>query len=165
MDMFNHDAKPQGKIPTATDGQPAAVIANDSSYTADISSGEMSGGEGMACCGESKKKDNNRQLFENLLIITGFNLEPKDDGFIIKDNCGINDDMECCDEKDCIDKLRPYIDDTFIIPLQVQTGEKFNEPEEWVNWYTPEIEKQYPKCKSDIDYCKMLLNYLKGEKN
>ena len=158
-ELFNHDMTPQGKIPTVTDGVPAGVVAHDAAYTADISSGEMSGGEGMAC-GESKKKDNNRQLFENLLIITGFKLDPKDNGFIIKDNCGVNDDVECCDEKDCINKLRPYIDDAFIVPLQVQTGQKFNEPQEWVNWYTPEIEKQYPKYKSDIDYCKMLLNYL-----
>ena len=159
MDMFNHDAKPQGKIPTITDGQPATTIATDASYTADISSGEMSGGEGMAC-GESVKKDNNRQLFENLLIITGFDLQPLEKGFLLKDKCNMIDDVQCNDEKDCINQLRPYIDDTFIVPLQFQTGEQFKEPNEWVDWYTPEMEKKYPKCKSDIDYCKMILKYL-----
>ena len=128
-ELFNHDMTPQGKIPTVTDGVPAGVVSHTAAYTSDISSGEMSSGEGMAC-GESKKKDNNRQLFENLLIITGFQLDPKDNGFIIKDNCGVNDDVECCDEKDCINKLRPYIDDAFIVPLQVQTGQKFNEPQQ-----------------------------------
>ena len=160
MDMFNHDAKPEGKIPTVTDAQPAATIAVDSAYTSDVSSGDMSGGEGVAC-GESKKKDNNRQLFENLLIITGFDLQPLETGFVLKDKCGMTDDIECKDEKDCINQLKPYIDDTFITPLQFQTGEKFNKPEEWVDWYTPEVEKKFPKCKSDIDYCKMLVNYLK----
>lgn len=130
MDMFNHDAKPQDKIPTITDGQPAATIAVDSAYTADISSGEMSGGEGMAC-GESKEKTNNKQLFENLLVITGFDLIPDKEGFILKDKCGMVDDIQCNNEKDCITNLKPYIDDSFIIPLQYQTGEKFKEPEEW----------------------------------
>ena len=159
-ELFNHDVTPQGKIPTFADAQPAATIATDASYTADISSGEMSGGEGMAC-GESIKKDNNRQLFENLLIITGFDLQPLEKGFLLKDKCNMVDDIECNDEKECINNLKPYIDDTFIVPLQFQTGESFKEPQEWVNWYTPEMEKKYPKCKSDIDYCKMLIDYLK----
>ena len=162
MDLLNHDLTPNGKIPTITDGVPAATVSDGAAYTSDISSGEMGASDGGTCCGESKEKDNNRQLFENLLIITGFELQPKEDNkFIVKDLYGLDSDMECKDEKDCINKLRPYIDDTFIIPLQIQTGEQFKEPEEWVNWYDDEKCKQFPKCKSDIDYCKMLADYLK----
>ena len=88
MDMFNHDMEPQSKIPTITDTKPATVIATDSAYTSDIASGvgEASGGDGGACCGESKKQNKgSKQLFENLLLITGFELIPDGEQFILKD--------------------------------------------------------------------------------
>lgn len=160
MDMFNHDATPEGKIPTSG---PAVKIADG----ADMSTGgEVAAADGgTACCGESKeKKSTSKQLFENLLLITGFNLIPDGDGFILKDNCGMVDDMQCKDEKDCIVNLKPYIDDSFIIPLQYRTGEKFTEPEEWCAWYDEDKQKQYPKCKDDIAYCELIKNLLaKGE--
>ena len=162
MELFNKDATPQDKIPTAASGVPAGTVKGEQSdYTADISSGEMSGSEGMSSCGESIKKSNNRKLFENLLLITGFKLIPDGKEFILKDQCNMVDDMRCCDEKDCINQLQPYIDDTFITPLQYKTGEKFKTADEWVNWYNLDNQKKYPKCKDDIEYCKMIANYLK----
>lgn len=159
MDMFNHDMSSTGKVPTS--GVAGVVKGAESSYTADISSGEMSGSEGMACCGEKLEKSKNRTLFENLLVITGFKLIPNGKTFILKDQCDMLDDMQCSDEKDCINQLQPYIDDTFITPLQCKTGEKFKTADEWVKWYNADNQKKYPKCKEDIEYCKMIANYLK----
>ena len=62
---------------------------------------------------------------------------------------------------EALNQLQPYIDDTFITPLQCKTGEKFKTADEWVKWYNADNQKKYPKCKEDIEYCKMIANYLK----
>ena len=121
----------------------------------------VGGGEG---CGESLNKNEHTKLFEDLLVITGFKLVPTDNEYTIKDKCGMVDDIKCKDVNDVVTNLKPYIDDTITYPLQIETGEKFTNPEEWCKWYTPEMEQKYPKCKSDIKYCDLLANHLKDIK-
>ena len=58
------------------------------------------------------------------------------------------------------DFLNPYVQDCFIIPLQVETGNNFKTCKEWSDWYTPEMEKKYPQCKQDVKYCDLYANHL-----
>lgn len=146
-DLMNHDLTPAATPGTSLGGSVP-------------SGGEASGGgEG---CGESLKKSRSTKLFENLLFITGFELQPTEDGlYILKDLTDMVPEETCQDQTDALLHLKPYIDDTIITPLQYQTKETFTQPEEWVNWYTPEMQKKFPRCKEDIEYCQMLMDHLK----
>lgn len=115
MQDFNHDMTPQGSIPNAT------TVA-----TAD-------GGEGMVM-GEANETKNYRKLFEELLFITGFELVPDDSGKCrIKDKFSSQPEQVCSTINDVEDFLRPYVEDCFIIPLQIETGEKFTNCKDWSN--------------------------------
>lgn len=151
-EILNHDLTPVGNpvhgIATATvDGGGEAI---------GVSAG-VSGG-----CGEAVKSINKNKLFENLLFITGFDLKPNCNGkLILTDLTDMVPEIECGDEKEALLQLKPYINDAIIIPLQYTTKENFNEPQEWVNWYTPDMEKRFPRCKGDIQYCQMLVDLTK----
>ena len=67
---------------------------------------------------------------------------------------------ECTTINDVQDFLNPFIVDCLIIPLQVETGNEFKTCKEWSDWYTPEMEKKYPQCKKDIQYCDLCANHL-----
>lgn len=145
MDDFNHDNTPQGPIPNAITAP--SVGAGDSNMTV------AAQGMGMA---EGYKK-----LFEELLLITGFELNDCGEG-----KCSFKDKYSNAPEKVCTtindveEFLAPYITDCFIIPLQVETGEKFKTCKDWASWYTPEVESKFPQCKQDINYCDLCANHL-----
>ena len=56
--------------------------------------------------------------------------------------------------------LKPYIDDCLIYPLQISTNNNFNNYKDWVDWYTADMQKAFPKCAADIEYCDLLANHL-----
>ena len=131
---------------------------NDFNHMMGTGEATVSSGEGMSM-GESIN-NNYKKLFENLLVITGFKAVKDGDKIILTDLCDMIPEMSCDNETDVVNKLKPYIKDNFITPLQYQTGENFKEPAEWCNWYTKENEEKFPKCKSDIKYCDLIANHL-----
>lgn len=139
-EMFNHDMTPNGPVPnmvTATETACAEASA----------------------MGESLNKPFNK-LFEELLFITGCEGNSNNGKFCIKDKYGDFGNKECETIQDVQDFLKPFVIDCFIIPLQVETGNTFNTCKEWSDWYTPEMEKKYPQCKKDIQYCDLCANHL-----
>ena len=148
MDDFNHDMTPKGPIPNATNVQVSGE-------------GDMLGGECIGGMGESKETNNYRKLFEDLLLITGFELgDCKDNKCVLKDlysdSC-----KECETINDVENFLYPYVQDCFILPLQVSTNQKFDNCDDWVKWYGQEgVKDQYPQCEKDIKYCDLWANHL-----
>lgn len=145
MDEFNHMNTPKGPIPNVNTA--TTVGAGDSNMTV------AAQGMGMA---EDYKK-----LFEELLVITGFELQNCEDGkCVLKDKYSTANDSLCSTTDDLKTALKPYISDFFIIPLQMETGEKFDNCHDWVAWYTPEMQSKFPQCKKDIAYCDLCDNHL-----
>lgn len=142
------------KTDSATDGGVTADGGSSVGIT-----GTASAGDG-GCCGESLKKHFGKDLFENLLLVTGFDVTPTKDGkYILTDLCNMVPEQTCKNKDEIITTLDPYISDTFITPLKYQTGEKFNDCKEWVDWYAKEEnQKKFPGCKSDIEYCDYIAN-------
>ena len=140
-EMFNHDMTPNGPVPnmvTATETACAEASA----------------------MGESLNPSY-RKLFEDLLLITGCELgDCKDGKCCIKDIYGGAEDKVCTTINDIQDFLNPYVEDCFIIPLQIETGNNFKTCKEWSDWYTPEMQKAYPQCQQDIKYCDLCANHL-----
>lgn len=146
MDDFNHDMTPQGAIPNATNAN---------------SSGQMLGGENIGGMGESLDKNQYRKLFEDLLNITGFELvNTGNDKCVLKDLYS-DKQKECYSINDVEEFLTPYVYDCFIIPLQVNTNQKFEKCDDWVKWYAgDEIKSKYANCAKDISYCDLWANHL-----
>lgn len=146
MQMFNHDM---------VSNLPSGNIAGTSSVGVSA--------EGCASCGESIETKAKQNLLEKLLFLIGFDIIPKDNKFIVKDNYNLNPDIECNSQEEAIEELQPYISDMIITPLQSNTGKDFTKPEEWVNWYTEQNQKAYPQCSQDINYCKCLCKGVEDE--
>ena len=145
MDDFNHDNTPQGPIPNAITAP--SVGTGDSNMTV------AAQGMGMA--------ESYRKLFEDLLVITGFELgDCKDGKCTFKDKYSNAPNRVCTTINDVEEFLSPYLSDCFIIPLQVETGENFKTCADWAKWYTPEMEQKFPQCKQDIKYCDLCANHL-----
>lgn len=145
MDDFNHDMTTNTPVPNAITAP--SVGAGDTNMTV--------AAQGMGMC------ENYRKLFEDLLVITGFELgDCKDGKCCFKDKYSNCEDKICSNIDDVSNFLNPYVEDCFIIPLQIETGNNFKTCKEWSDWYTPEMEKQYPQCKQDISYCDLCANHL-----
>ncbi len=145
MDDFNHDNTPTGPIPNAVTAP--SVGAGDSNMTV------AAQGMGMA--------EGYRKLFEDLLLITGFELgDCKDGKCTFKDRYSNTDDRICTTIDEVEEFLTPYVEDCFIIPLQVETGKDFKTCKEWSDWYTPEVQKANPYLAKDIQYCDLCANHL-----
>ena len=159
-ELFNHDiqaALPHSSIEASENNLMNAGEANT------IASGEVSStGDVEAGIGESVKANKTshyKQLYEDLLLITGFEVTPvKSDLYALKDTFNLIPEKECTkDELKAF--LAPYIEDYFMCPLRQKTGQDFKTCDEVCNWYTPEKEKEYPGCKDDIDYCDLFANH------
>lgn len=132
VQMFNHD------------------MGSDVTSNSEVASSESSS---TSFCESSP--NSNDTLLEELIALIGFNITPNADKFTVKDKYGLNSDVECSNKNEVYMQLNPYIKDMIITPLQSITGEKFEDPEEWVQWYK-ENGKDFPQCEKDIDYCKCL---------
>lgn len=147
-EMFNHDmGADQGEVIIGGD-------AGNSVTTAGAGTASSGAGGGM---GESY-----HPILEDLLLITGFDLNKNDDGsYSLVDLYNDNKCTVCKNEDDIYNALSPYIDDYFITPLQVNTGKDYKTCKEWADWYTAGNQKEYPQCKNDIKYCDFWANHLK----
>lgn len=77
---------------------------------------------------ENKSKNKYQKLFEDLLLITGFEIEKdEDNNYIIKDLCNSLPNVKCSSKNEILNQLKPYIQDTFIFPLEITTGECFQD--------------------------------------
>lgn len=141
-EMFNHDMTPNGPIPNIA----TANAVGDTGMTV--------ASQGMGMC------EGYNKLFEELLYITGCEGNKNEGKFCLKDKYGDFGNRDCSTIQDVQDFLKPFVIDCFIIPLQVETGNNFNTCKEWSDWYTPEMEKKYPQCKKDIQYCDLCANHL-----
>lgn len=134
VQMFNHD------------------MGSDATSNSEVASSEISS---SSCC--ESKSNSKDSLLEELLGLLGFNVVTDNDKFILKDQYELTPDAECSNKNEVYMQLHPYIKDIIITPLQFNTGEKFEEPEEWISWYA-EKGKDFPQCEKDIDYCKCIYN-------
>lgn len=150
MDDFNHDNTPKGPIPNATNVH-------------SVGAGDMLGGEniGGMTGGMGESVNPHKKLFEEVLNIIGFKLDgAKDNKCILKDLYS-NATKECSSINDIQDFLNPYIEDCFILPLQVTTGENYKTCQDWVNWYKKDgVKAKHPECEKDIVYCDLWANHL-----
>lgn len=166
-DMFNHDMGSDSIMKVGklnADGTPAlssvgggfGSAASVGANGGDVSVGISSGFAG----GESIEKDNDyNKLCEDLLFITGFTVDKNEDGtYTLKDILSDNN-YNCSNNEEIFNQLKPYIDDCFIYPLQIKTGNNFNTCKEWCDWYNDDMKAQYPDCESDIKYCDLIANH------
>lgn len=128
-----------------------------------IDGGEAEGvsasAEGMAM-GEELNEEY-KGLFNDILLITGFELKPLDKGgCCLRDTLMDGEDIPCSSIEDVKSTLYPYVQDCFVVPLQVETGNDLKDPQDWIRWYTPDMAKRYPQCKHDIDCCNVWANHL-----
>jgi len=130
----------------------------------DISNTSFANDSSSISCSENinkKEKNTYQKLFEDLLLITGFSLNKDDEGnYEIKDLCNSLPTVNCKNKEEILNSLNPYIQDTFIFPLQITTGETYNDYSDWCNWYNDEMKEKFPKCQSDIKYCDLIANHL-----
>ena len=138
MAAFNHDMTPAGPVPNAV-----TVMAD-------------AAGQSM---GESANPSY-RKLFEELLDITGFELSTPETGKCRLKDTYSNDEVDFDTLTALSDFLTPYMQDYFVVPLQVETGNTYDNCKDWVNWYTPEMTTKYPQYKKDISYCDLFCNHL-----
>lgn len=162
-ELFNHDMQstlPHSHISLQTTSEADTITGVSSEVT---SGGEAaSAGDGGAGMGESIKSDKYakyQKLYEDLLLITGFEVTPvKSDLYALKDTFNLVPEREYTKNELKV-FLTPYMQDYFICPLSQKTGKDFKNCEDVCDWYTDEIEKQYPDCRNDIDYCDMFANH------
>lgn len=123
-----------------------------------VSDGDVTGvssGDGGSM-GESKNTDTSKKLLEEFLVIAGLDLKQDSDKYYLSDKYNILPTNEYNDLDGVMIDLRDYLIDYIILPLQKDTGENFENPEEWVNWYKDNSEN-YPQCSKDIEYCKLFV--------
>lgn len=115
---------------------------------------------GTSCSEElvSKEVNNYNKLFKNLLVILGFDIIKKDNDYLIKDIYNYLDQKVCKNKDEILVYLKPYCEDNFIYPLQLETKQNFNNFNEWVDWYK-DNETKFPKLKNDISYCDLIANH------
>lgn len=159
IDMFNHDMKPVGPIPGTGASANITGVASAAAATGAASAGGAAGGDGGGCC-ESLEQGEFTDL-QDIFDIAGFDVERKGNTFIAHDICSPDAEaIKANSMKDLLTKLQPYIDDCYIVPLQIMTNQKFSKPSEWVKWYSKENKQRFPKCKNDIESCAILSKYL-----
>lgn len=158
--LFNHD------ITVNTQHSAADVVSGG--FITGVGSGEAGDGAAVAAagagegCSESLKltEQYNKKLTD-IFDIIGFDIVKNEDGsYTAIDICDRSNLTTYSDIYSLIAGLEVYIQDCFIYPLQFATGEEFNEPKEWINWYNDENKKKYPKINNDIEYCDLLANHL-----
>ena len=156
MDDFNHMmGSDGGNIPSVPNITTSLAGGGDDSPTF---SSSMGGGE---CCAESLNEDMDYgKLFNDLLTITGFELTGDKGEYILKDKFSDICSDPCKSTDDIKIFLMPYIQDCFVIPLQVETGKDFKDCKQWTDWYNQEGCKEYPQCKQDVQYCDLYANHL-----
>lgn len=161
-DMFNH------MMGTSSTTDVAKNIPSNSllSAVADIGAsantgGNITGASGGEGCSESlNKNDYSRKLYD-LFDTIGFEVfRNSDTSYVAIDKCDILPTINASDLNELIAALRPYLEDCLIYPLQIITNVKLNTYKDWSDWYTDDMQKQFPKCASDIAYCDLLANHL-----
>lgn len=136
----------------------ATTSATNVASGSDSSSATSPGGEG--CCEDLSTSDYSKKLSE-LLDIIGFEVFKNSDGsYVAIDRCDVLPEITAATIADLIQTLQPYLEDCLIYPLQLITNNNFKTYNEWVEWYTDDMRKAYPKCASDIAYCDLLANHL-----
>lgn len=127
---------------------------NASNPAEDVSSGE-------GCCENLNENLDWTSLANDLLAIVGFCLVKNNDNtFVLQDECKVCDDIPCKDNNEVFTCLKPYIDDCFLYPLQITTGEKFTDYKDWCDWYKGENCEKFPNCAYDIKYCDLIANHI-----
>lgn len=162
QDMFNHM---MGTADSTVDV--ADLISSDSllstagttvtgAATA-VSSGE-GGGEG--CCESIAATDYGKKL-NQLFDVIGFEVfKNSDNSYVAIDKCDILPELSVQTLVELVSALKPYIDDCLIYPLQISTNNNFSNYKEWADWYDADMQKAFPKCAGDIEYCDLLANHL-----
>ena len=161
QDMFNHM---MGTADSTVDV--ADLISSDSLLSASTtisnttvasSSGE---GSGEGCCESINTSDYSKKL-NDLFDVIGFEVfKNSDNSYVAIDKCDILPELSVLTLVDLISALKPYIDDCLIYPLQISTNNNFNNYKDWANWYNADMQKAFPKCAKDIEYCDLLANHL-----
>lgn len=120
-----------------------------------ISAGGMSGGEGLETTNYSK-------ILREVFDVIGFDVQKEKDGTLLaKDAYSDNNIVRAKNIEDLIYALQPFIDTCIIIPLSISTKQKFNNYQDWCDWYTAENQKMFPKHATEINYCDLLANHIK----
>lgn len=120
-----------------------------------LSAGGMSGGEGLEITNYSK-------ILREVFDVIGFDVEKEKDGTLLaKDIYSDNNIVRAKNIEELIYALQPFIDTCIIIPLSISTKQKFNNYQDWCDWYTAENQEKFPKHAAEIKYCDLLANHIK----
>ena len=158
-DMFN------AGIGNQTGGEAITDVAADggSSFSSNgggisnggLSAGGMSGGEGL-------EKTNYSKILREVFDVIGFDVQKEKDGTLLaKDLYSDNNIVRAKNIEELIYALQPFIDICIIIPLSISTKQKFNNYQDWCDWYTAENQEKFPKHAAEIKYCDLLANHIK----
>ena len=119
-----------------------------------ISAGGMSGGEGLEITNYSK-------ILREVFDVIGFDVQKEKDGTLLaKDIYSDNNIVRAKNIEELIYALQPFIDTCIIIPLSISTKQKFNNYQDWCDWYTAENQERFPKHAAEIKYCDLLANHI-----
>ena len=132
------------------------VVSNSSA------DGNVAAGGGEACAEDLNKEQQfeSKNLINKIFDIIGFDvIKNRDNSFIVIDLCNDDNSFECADKEDLFYQLKPYIDDCFILPLQIKTHQDFKNYAEWVDWYN--ADENNKKYQEDIDYLEAVIDYFK----
>ena len=124
--------------------------------------GNAAAGGGEACAEDLNKEQQfeSKNLINKIFDIIGFDvIKNRDNSFIVIDLCNDDNSFECADKEDLFYQLKPYIDDCFILPLQIKTHQDFKNYAEWIDWYN--ADENNKKYQEDIDYLEAVIDYFK----
>lgn len=163
QDMFNHMMGTADNTVDVADliSSDSLLSASASTATSNTTGIATSGeGSGEGCCESITTTDYSKKL-NDLFDIIGFEVfKNSDNSYVAIDKCDILPELNVKNLLDLISALKPYIDDCLIYPLQISTNNIFDNYKDWVDWYNTDMQKAFPKCAKDIEYCDLLANHL-----
>lgn len=162
MDMFNQamgsDFNTDGI--TSIEGSLTSVDSTGGEAAGDGGQAAVSGGEGGFSESLHEDKNEYQKMWDEVLNILGFEILGNSDGsYIMMDQNDVLPDIECSSKKEIIDELKTYFDECFIYPLEIKTGLKFDNYQDWVNWFD-ENKAENKELANDIKYCDLFANHI-----
>lgn len=122
--------------------------------------GASFGGDGGGG-GESLNTAKYNKLLREVFDTIGFDVSRQEDGGLLaKDLFNDESIFRADDIKDLIFSLQPFINITLVTPLSIAANQKFNDYNDWVNWYTDENKEKFPEYEKEIEYFDLLSNHL-----
>lgn len=150
VELFNHD------MGSDFENQGSTNITGTAEGSGAASSGEAS----CACSEAVEGKSGYEKTANEILTILGYEAIKNSDGsYTVIDDLNPDKDIICKDADELRDALAHDFDSCFILPLEIDTGLKFDSLEGWLDWYK-ENESDNNSLARDMNYIDVFVNHL-----